>query len=593
MAYDFLKGYDPDIDYKAAMQTETDPNRLKVYKIQRALKTKDLTGQQALNLGVDVQEVINDATNAGVAKNVIDALNNVRAAKYKLASPEQLALWGNPTLGDTTSTPTPDTSNIKASIDNTPKTTVTSATTTTNPYNAYTKPVTDNTNLYNSMYDQQAVAQAAKIKAARDQAISGYNQQISQAPQQYQPYKDEASFAGAKQANAIKEAMAAAGQGVSGANLSAQSVNNAATTGTIGKYNLQQQDLVNSLKKAIADAQNSATQQELESNATTAAAKIQAAINENNRVSDTNYNRYRDIVGDTGYTTDLNGNKVQTVAGQQASAAIANTNANTEYQKLVNTGYPAEQAARMAQAQASLTGTNLQNDYQSLINAGYPAQQAADLAQKAATLTSTNLANQNQSVTNQYQAQILQGQIDSQTLNNAYQKMVNAGYPEKQAADLAAVIANTQGQQLSNAAQEITNQYLPQIQQGQIDAQMLQNAYQRLVNDGYPAQQAASIAATYANISQGNAQIAVAQQNANTNASEAAWAQSDKNPANKSTLQYKDYVSMGRDLLDKGSYDSYGQNYVHMYTPDQVLDWVKGLPLSAADKAQLANDLGL
>lgn len=61
----------------------------------------------------------------------------------------------------------------------------------------------------------------------------------------------------------------------------------------------------------------------------------------------------------------------------------------------------------------------------------------------------------------------------------------------------------------------------------------------------------------------------------------------------KGGLQYKDYISMGRDMLDKGNFDSVSQKYNKMYTPTDVYNWVKGLPLTASEKAKLANDLGL
>ncbi len=61
----------------------------------------------------------------------------------------------------------------------------------------------------------------------------------------------------------------------------------------------------------------------------------------------------------------------------------------------------------------------------------------------------------------------------------------------------------------------------------------------------------------------------------------------------KGGLVYKDYVSMGRDMLDKGNYDSSTGTYNKMYNSSDVFTWVSGLPITSTEKAQLANDLGL
>ena len=61
----------------------------------------------------------------------------------------------------------------------------------------------------------------------------------------------------------------------------------------------------------------------------------------------------------------------------------------------------------------------------------------------------------------------------------------------------------------------------------------------------------------------------------------------------KDGLGYKDYVGMGMDMLSRGSYDSTLKQFSKMYSTSDVLNWVKGLPLSPEAKAQLANDLGL
>lgn len=61
----------------------------------------------------------------------------------------------------------------------------------------------------------------------------------------------------------------------------------------------------------------------------------------------------------------------------------------------------------------------------------------------------------------------------------------------------------------------------------------------------------------------------------------------------KGGLTYKDYVSMGRDMLDKGYWDSATSTYNKIYKPEQVRDWVLGLPLTVQEKTNLLNDLGI
>lgn len=61
----------------------------------------------------------------------------------------------------------------------------------------------------------------------------------------------------------------------------------------------------------------------------------------------------------------------------------------------------------------------------------------------------------------------------------------------------------------------------------------------------------------------------------------------------KGSLTYKDYVTMGTDMLSKGNYDSVLKQYVKINTPDQVRAWAFGLPLTAGEIARLLNDLGI
>jgi hypothetical protein len=282
---------------------------------------------------VDYTAAIKRAKDAKAPTTYIADLEQERANKISAASPEQLTKWGI--------TPTPT---------STPTNTITTPTAVTQPTgkkiglytpqgqyfevdevglqdalkdgNTYGKPIGD-------MYDEQKVSAAAAIRQARDTAISGYNQQISDAPGIYKPLRNASSVGGAVRAKGIKEAMAASGQGNSGANLTAGVQNNAQTTGEIAGYNMQQADLVNKLKRAIADTTNSASMEELRSNADINAQKIQATISEANRAEEMNYRRSQDAFGNNLNLAQITGayNGTPTL---QAQNQQFNQNLNTQ-----------------------------------------------------------------------------------------------------------------------------------------------------------------------------------------------------------------------------------------------------------------------
>ena len=108
--------------------------------------------------------------------------------------------------------------------------------------------------------------------------------------------------------------------------------------------------------------------------------------------------------------------------------------------------YNGTQTMQGASNAVSVTGQTLQNDYQTLVNANYPQQQALAMAQAKASITGQNL-------------------------QNDYQTLQNAGWPATQAAQLAQSKAATAGQLLQNAGQSIQNSYMPQQLQGAINAQ--------------------------------------------------------------------------------------------------------------------------
>jgi hypothetical protein len=138
--------------------------------------------------------------------------------------------------------------------------------------------------------------------------------------------------------------------------------------------------------------------------------------------------------------------------------------------------------------------------------------------------------------------------------------------------DVAARILANRAQELENAAKEIENSYLP-------DTLKLQA--QRL------AQQVKTGSLDY--------DTALAQLNqikAQTNRS---------NTSSNPYLGYQDYYKQGSSMLNatqpRISVDSNGNENVvgtiRRYTDADILDWIRGLSITAEEKARLANDLGI
>jgi hypothetical protein len=203
---------------------------------------------------------------------------------------------------------------------------------------------------------------------------------------------------------------------------------------------------------------------------------------------------------------------------------------------------------------------------------------------------------------NDYQSEINRVTNDNDTSNDWQLAYLEAARQQKLAgvSDIQTEQLKTKEEQLDNEAKSISNKYASQIAQGQLDQLTLENEYKKLVNSGYNKQVAADIA--YKNAQTRNVGASEALGYARLN-----WEKDPNNPDNinklgKGSLQYKDYVSMGRDMLDKGyqgtdntaGSPTYGQStYTKVYSRDQVHAWIDGLSLSKDDKAKLANDIGL
>lgn len=233
-------------------------------------------------------------------------------------------------------------------------------------------------------------------------------------------------------------------------------------------------------------------------------------------------------------TTDVNNNYLSDITAAQSGAEM------TALQNQLNQ-YNSDKTLDYQKSRDAITDSRYTNE------TAYNRGQVADTTsynRGQDALTRTDTINQAMGYVNPT-ANVVISNADRQALaqySNDYTAYANA-HPNTSLGNTARVLANEKifasdtnlakygegfktsaqkAQDLQNEAQQLTLKYQPLILQGQIDGTKLQNKYQELVNKGVPKQQAADLAAVYANISQGNAQVAISQQNANTNASSAA-----------------------------------------------------------------------
>ena len=389
------------------------------------------------------------------------------------------------------------------------------------------------------------------LQQAQQQAMQQPQQQALQAPQQqtmqtpsyvqstytpqvpqqinipiYDPTNDIKGLATAQKAAALAGLSSAHDQNLSDLNTAngkiepayykqrnAASTDNQVAARNFAEY-LNQRGSTNS---GTADQSSIASNLSLQGNLGSLAAGEAGAYADNaKQVGDTNV-KYNNDITSSNANIDAT-NTQQLIAAQQAYNAAKLAQANTDR------GYNYQ----VGRDNVTDANTNKALDYQisrdTVTDTGKTANGTSTIAglQSAASIAASNASTIGQLIQNQYAPQIAQGSIDAQKATTAYQTMVNNNYPQEEALKIAGVVSQNAGLILDNNAKSIANQYAPQIAQGSIDGQKLTNAYQSLVNNGYPAAQAADIALKYANIRQGDTQNAIAQQNANTNASSAA-----------------------------------------------------------------------
>jgi hypothetical protein len=194
---------------------------------------------------------------------------------------------------------------------------------------------TDNSSYIRSVYDEQSKAQTSALHGARDQANSDYQEKIDSAPQEFQPHRDQvdrSTVQGIQRANAVA---AAKGIAFSGGLQSNQGGMHSAGEAQKTALTSQEINLVQSLKKAIADNNRNTSFKEVEMRSNNQSQMHRDLIGEKNRIYEGNYRAASDsfnqgimVSGLTGYY----GNQ-RTLQGQQIDSSNQQWQENMAFQK--------------------------------------------------------------------------------------------------------------------------------------------------------------------------------------------------------------------------------------------------------------------
>ncbi|OCZ54304.1 hypothetical protein [Dehalobacter sp. TeCB1] len=163
----------------------------------------------------------------------------------------------------------------------------------------------DNSDQISQMYEQQKQAELAQLKQAIATNKASQQNIISNAPSQYQPLRDQASYNGYKNLGTLREMLANNGQ-QGGVNRTEETQVNTATQNDINTLNAQQQQVIDQANKAIADLEASGSLQEAQIVAQNAAEKLQALTAESNRIQEANYQRLKDAISNAQYQQSFN-----------------------------------------------------------------------------------------------------------------------------------------------------------------------------------------------------------------------------------------------------------------------------------------------
>jgi len=144
---------------------------------------------------------------------------------------------------------------------------------------------TDNSAQYTEMYNQQLIAQQTKLKQAIAQAQQKYQTIATEAPQQFQGQKNQIEVNRYSNLNNLRENLANAGQNANaGVSRTETTQVNTSAENNLNNIEIAQNKIISDAKMEIANLQAQGLSQEAELVATNAASRIQALIDEKNRV---------------------------------------------------------------------------------------------------------------------------------------------------------------------------------------------------------------------------------------------------------------------------------------------------------------------
>jgi hypothetical protein len=115
----------------------------------------------------------------------------------------------------------------------------------------------------NQMYDAQRNGQLNTLKAQRDKAIGGFNQQKKELTPQYANQRNQADVTNAQSVTRLRELMAANGINMSGENVTAQANMNSARQNSFNDINNNENQAMGAIDKQIANENDPSREQSI------------------------------------------------------------------------------------------------------------------------------------------------------------------------------------------------------------------------------------------------------------------------------------------------------------------------------------------
>jgi hypothetical protein len=138
---------------------------------------------------------------------------------------------------------------------------------------------------YDDMYEEQMKALRAQIKAGIAKAKGQYTNIINQAPQTYQPLRNQVSLGKEQQLQSLRESLANQGNR-GGTGRQAMLNTETAAENQMNAINLQQQNTINDANRGIADIEQQGQFQESQLTAELAAQKLRELLAQEQRASE-------------------------------------------------------------------------------------------------------------------------------------------------------------------------------------------------------------------------------------------------------------------------------------------------------------------